>query len=40
MGLESKYPRCEKHDKIKFNENKLSRGLPGGPRTIGLETLV
>jgi hypothetical protein len=21
-----KYPRCEQHDKIKFNENKLSQG--------------
>jgi hypothetical protein len=26
--MSCKYPRCEQHDKIKFNENKLFRGPP------------
>jgi hypothetical protein len=39
--IHCKYPRCEQHDKIKFNENKLSRGPHFTySRTPGWETLV
>jgi hypothetical protein len=28
IDIHCKYPRCEQHDKLKFNKNKLSRGPP------------